>query len=301
MKIAITGASGFVGRDLAKQLEERGDEVLRIGRGPGNPDKSIVQWDIDKKRLDPAALSGCDAVIHLAGEGVAAKRWTPEQKMKIRNSRVGGTALLAEALASLEIKPSVMISASAIGFYGLNDGTTSFDESSPAGHDFLAGVCHDWEEATRPAAEAGVRTVNLRIGVVLGRDGGAVDKMLTPFKMGLGGIIADGNQIMSWISRTDLVAAILHALDSHSLSGPLNAVAPEPVSNRVFTKAMGAALKRPTLFPMPSFAARMAFGAEMADSILIGGARVSSKKLQESGFGFKHSTVLDALNDELKR
>ena len=295
MKIAVTGATGFVGRSLVEALKSRGSEVVTIGRGSG----SSVKWDVEAEKLDASALEGCDAVVHLAGENIAAARWTPEQKDRIRDSRVRGTALLARTLASLEKKPGQFISASATGFYGLNDGSAAFDEDSPVGSDFLAGVCRDWEAAADPARDANIRTVHLRIGVVLGPDGGAIGKMIVPFKLGLGGNIADGRQVMSWISRTDLVAAILHILDTPDLSGPFNAVAPAPASNAQFTKAMGQVLKRPTIFPMPAFAARLAFGAEMADAILIRGARVASKKLQESGFTFKHSDVTDALRDEL--
>ncbi|HET7113332.1 MAG TPA: TIGR01777 family oxidoreductase, partial [Pyrinomonadaceae bacterium] len=224
------------------------------------------------------------AVVHLAGENIAEGRWTSEKKRAIRESRVKGTALLSETLATLHKPPSVFLSASAIGYYG-NRGDESLTESSPPGNDFLAGVCQEWEKATTPAAEKEIRTVRARFGIILAEDGGALAKMLTPFRMGIGGRIGDGKQWMSWISLDDVVGAIQFMLHDRFVNGPVNFVAPHPVTNAEFTKTLGRVLSRPTFFPVPAFGVRLAFG-EMADALLLSSQRVVPEVLQSGGFGF---------------
>jgi hypothetical protein len=243
--------------------------------------------------MDAAELASVDAVVHLAGENIVGRRWTPAFKNKIRDSRLQPTKALCQTLADLETKPSVLVSASAIGYYG-DRGAEQVDESSPPGTGFLADVCRDWEAATQPARDADIRVVNLRIGFVLAKEGGGLAKMLTPFRFGLGGFVGSGRQYMSWIAIDDLVRAIQFALSAAALMGPVNATAPAPVTNREFTKTLGRVLKRPTIFPMPSFAARLAFG-EMADAILIGGARVEPRALQAAGFTFAYPQLEVAL------
>jgi uncharacterized protein (TIGR01777 family) len=239
--------------------------------------------------IDAAELAGVDAVVHLAGENIAAQRWTEAFKKRFLDSRLRGTHLLCQTLAGLASKPAVLVSASATGYYG-DRGAEPVDESSPPGRGFLADVCQQWEVATHPARDANIRIVNLRIGVVLSRDGGALNKMLTPFRLGLGGVIGSGQQYLSWIALDDLVSAIQHALSAAAMSGPVNAVAPGAVTNREFTKTLGRVLKRPTIFAMPAFAARLAFG-EMADEMLLSGARVEPRALSAAGFEFTHSQL----------
>jgi hypothetical protein len=232
-------------------------------------------------------------VVHLAGENIASGRWNAARKARIRDSRVEGTALLARTLAELENPPSVLVCASAIGYYGDRGDEVLTEDSIPA-DDFLGTVCREWEAASAPAAEAGIRVVSLRFGVILARSGGALAKMLTPFKMGAGGKVGSGQQFMSWISLDDAVRTIDHAIATSDLSGPVNAVSPNPVTNAEFTRALGGELRRPTVLPMPAFAARLAFG-EMADALLLASARVQPKRLVESGFEFRHPEIAPAL------
>lgn len=293
MIIAITGSTGLVGSALVKALEADGHTVRRVVRrlrGGGSPE---IRWDPAGGTIDAAGFHDVDAVVHLAGESVAARRWSPAVKKEIRDSRVGGTQLLCETLAGLAKKPSVLLSASAVGYYG-DRGDKRLDESSPPGSGFLAEVCQEWEAATKPARDADIRVVNLRIGVVLDRKGGALKSMLTPFKLGVGGVLGSGRQYFSWITLDDLVRVIQFAIHAAALSGPVNATAPQPVTNREFTKTLGRVLRRPTIFPVPAFAVRLAFG-EMADEMFLAGARVEPTALSAAGFQFANPQLEPAL------
>lgn len=298
MTVLVTGSTGLVGSSLVPHLEARGHRVLRLVRTSPKDDVER-RWDPETGELAPAALEGIQAMVHLAGENIASGRWNEAKKGRIRSSREDGTRLLAKGLAGLQTPPGVLVSASAIGYYS-NRGDEILNEESPPGADFLAETCIAWENAARPAADAGVRTVNLRIGIVLSADGGALAKMLFPFKMGVGGVIGGGDQYMSWVSISDLTRIIVHALNVETLEGPVNAVAPAPVTNREFTKTLGGVLSRPTLFPMPAFAARLAFG-EMADALLLSSTRVTPNRLQESGYDFQHPELEGALRHVLER
>jgi len=247
----------------------------------------------------PARLDGVDAVVHLAGANIAAGRWTPARKAEIRRSRVEGTRSLCEALSRLAHPPTVLVSASAVGYYG-NRGTETLTEESPAGTGFLADVCRAWEAAAQPVSQAGIRVVNLRFGMILSPLGGALAKMLLPFKLGAGGRIGSGEQFMSWIALDDAIGAIQYALGEESVRGPVNAVAPAPVSNTDFTRTLARVLRRPALFPLPAFAARLLFG-EMADALLLGGARVMPARLQAAGYGFRFPELEGALRHLLGR
>jgi hypothetical protein len=244
-------------------------------------------------------LEGFDGVVHLAGENLAEGRWTDEKKRRIRESRTKGTQLLSETLAKLTEKPAVLVSASAVGFYG-NRGDEVLNEQSAAGEDFLADVCREWELATLPAAQSGVRVVQLRFGVILSGEGGALKKMLLPFRLGVGGKLGNGKQYLSWIAIDDAVGAIEHALFNDAVRGAVNAVAPEPVTNYEFTKTLGSVLSRPTIFPVPAFAARLAFG-EMADATLLASQRVNPLRLKETGYTFKYPKLEDALRHVLHK
>ncbi|HZI18822.1 MAG TPA: TIGR01777 family oxidoreductase [Pyrinomonadaceae bacterium] len=303
MKVIVSGATGLVGRALVRSLLADSHEVTKLVRGGAQefraPGTSAVRWDPDKGEIDAAALEGHDAAVHLAGEPVAEGRWTEEKKRRIRDSRVLGTALLADALARLNRSPRVLVAASATGFYG-DRGPEKLDEESAPGEDFLSRVCREWEEAARPAAEAGVRLVHLRIGVVLSGEGGALPKMLAPFKLGLGGRIGGGGQYMSWVALEDVVGVARRALEDDSMSGPYNVVAPEPVTNGEFTRALGRVLNRPTVFAAPAFALRLVYG-EMADALLLSGARVYPKRLLEAGYEFALPGLEGTLRQALGR
>lgn len=303
MKVIVTGATGLVGSALIRSLLSEGHNVTRLVRGGAQafsaPGTKAVHWEPEKGAIDAKELEGHDAAVHLAGDPIADGRWTEEKKKRIRESRVAGTRLLAEALAGLSEKPKALVSASAIGFYG-DRGREVLREESASGEDFLSEVCREWEKATLPASQAGIRVVHLRIGIVLSADGGALPKMLTPFKFGVGGRVGSGEQYMSWITLDDLVGVIKHALADEQLHGPVNAVAPHPVTNEEFTKALGSALGRPTIFPVPAFAARLAFG-EMADALLLSSARVEPARLKETGYEFKHAELAGALAHVLKK
>lgn len=292
MKILITGASGLVGRELAALLETGGHEVVPLRRGPGG-------WDPEGGVLEPSLVEGFDGVVHLAGESIASGRWSEARKERIRASRANGTRLLADTLAALDTKPRVLVSASAIGYYG-DRGDELLEASDSPGSGFLADVCQQWEAATEPAAEARIRVVRLRLGIVLSPKGGALQKMLTPFRLGVGGVIGDGSQYMSWISLDDVAGAILHALMTDTLDGAVNAVSPSPVTNREFTRVLGRVLRRPTILPLPSFAAKLALG-EMADELLLSSAKVSAKKLVDSGYVFRQPELEGALRHVLGR
>lgn len=292
MKIIISGSNGLVGTALIPTLTARGDEVKRLVRhSPTNPAEE--QWDPERGELKSRALEGMDAVIHLAGESIASGRWTVDRKERIYRSRVDGTTLLAEALGKLAHPPKVLLSASAIGFYG-DRGAEILTEESRIGSLFLSRLCHQWEAATAAATVAGIRVVNLRFGIILSAKGGALAKMLLPFRLGLGGKIGSGEQYMSWISIDDVIGVIQHAIGEESLTGPANLVAPGPVTNADFTQCLGRVLGRPTLFPMPAFAARLAFG-EMADELLLASTRVAPERLQKTGYAFRHPQLEEAL------
>jgi uncharacterized protein len=301
MRVIVTGATGLVGRALIRSLLADGHEVTRLVRGGAQgfraPGTAAVHWDPERGEIDAKELEGHDAAVHLAGESIAEGRWDDEKKRRILESRVKGTRLLAEALAGLSEKPKVLVSASAVGFYG-DRGDEVVREESASGTDFLSEVCREWEKATLQASQAGLRVVHLRIGVVLSAEGGALPKMLTPFKLGVGGRVGSGRQYMSWITLDDLVAVIRRAMEDESLRGPVNAVAPRPVTNAEFTKALGRVLGRPTIFPVPAFAARLAFG-EMADALLLSGVRVEPARLSEAGHQFKHTEIEGALRSVL--
>jgi uncharacterized protein (TIGR01777 family) len=296
VKVIITGATGLIGKALMRALLPEGHELtLLVRRRPESPAGGVTEarWDPEAGTIEAPALEGHDAAVHLAGEPVAEGRWTDEKKRRIRESRVKGTALLARTLAGLSRKPSVLVSASAVGYYGDRAAEVLTEESAPGG-DFLSGVCREWEEAARPASEAGIRVVHPRIGVVLDDKGGALPKMLTPFKLGVGGKVGDGRQYMSWITLDDVVGVIRRALTEERLRGPVNAVAPRPVTNEEFTKTLGRVLGRPTIFTVPQFAARLAFG-EVADALLLASQRVEPMRLKEVDFGFADPELEGAL------
>lgn len=299
MKILVSGASGFVGSRLTAALADDGHQVTRFVRSQAEPERTEIPWDPAVGRLEPSTLEGFDAVVHLAGESIADGRWTDAKKARIRDSRVQGTQLLAQTLARLDARPKVLVTASAIGFYG-DRGDDELDEQSRPGSGFLADVCRQWESATEPAVEAGVRVVPLRFGLVLGSAGGALAKMLPIFRLGLGGPLGNGRQYVSWITLDDVTGAIQHAIATESLRGPVNAVAPHPVTNREFTRALGRALRRPALLPAPAFALRLILG-QMADELLLASARVLPRRLLDSGFAFLDVTVETALGRLLAR
>jgi uncharacterized protein (TIGR01777 family) len=300
MKVLITGSTGLVGSALCQSLVRSGHEIARLVRESPRSRQPEIFWDPARGTIETEKLEGFDAVVHLAGENIAGGRWTEKQKARILNSRVQGTQLLAESLAKLKAKPKVFVAASAIGYYG-DRGEEVLDENSGPGKDmFLVDVCQAWEAATLPASTAGIRVVNLRLGVVLSADGGALAKMLLPFKLGAGGVLGSGKQYMSWIALDDVLGVLTHALQNNELSGPVNAVAPHPVSNYQFTKTLGKVLKRPTILPMPAFAARLVFG-QMADELLLASARVVPKKLEEAAYRFQYPELEGALRHVLPR
>jgi uncharacterized protein (TIGR01777 family) len=292
----VTGASGLVGTPLTAELAAAGHRVVRaVRRTPVGADE--LQWDPAGGQIDLKKLAEADAVVHLAGENIAAGRWTASFKDKILRSRVDGTSLIARSLAGLPGGPRTLVAASAIGYYG-DRGAEVLTEDSPPGDDFLAEVCREWEAACQPVRDAGLRVANLRIGVVLSPLGGALKKMLTPFRLGGGGVIGSGRQYMSWITLDDLVRAIVFVVHRPEMQGAINLTAPRPVTNHEFTKTLGRVLRRPTLFPMPAFAARLAFG-EMADALLLGSAQVQPRRLEEAQFAFHHPQLEEALRSLL--
>lgn len=295
MHVLITGSSGLIGSRIVGALRQRGDTVTRIVR---RRDDDGVFWDPSNGTIDP--LPAHDAVIHLAGENIASGRWTEERKRRIRDSRVQGTKTLATAIAAATPQPSVLVCASATGIYG-ERGDETMTEDSAAGTGFLADVARAWEEAADPARDAGVRTVHLRLGIVIAKDGGALAKMLTPFKFGVGGRVGSGRQHWSWIAIDDAVALFLYALDNATLQGPINAVAPQSVTNAEFTKTLGKVLGRPTFFPLPAFAARLALGGELADALLLTSTRVAPERLQSTDFAFRAPDLETAIRLELGR
>lgn len=299
MDVAITGSSGLIGTELKKQLAAQGHRPIGVVRRAPKAGADEIRWDPDNGSIDAASLEGVDAVIHLAGAGVGDKRWNDERKRVIMDSRVDGTSLLATTLAGLDAPPSVFVSGSAVGYYG-HGGESVLTESSPAGSDFLATVCVAWEEAAAEAIDAGIRTVLARTGVVLTPKGGALSKLLPLFKLGVGGRMGSGKQWFPWISLDDEVAALVWLLDS-DVSGPVNLVAPNVVTNNDFTKALGGALGRPTLFPVPSFGPKLVIGSELAETLLFFSQRIEPTVLNDSGYPFIHKTIDEALADLVGR
>jgi uncharacterized protein (TIGR01777 family) len=293
MNVLLTGSHGFVGSELAPGLLADGHSILRLVRSPAISGESEIYWNPGSREIDLARMDGIDAVVHLAGENLAAGRWTPARKTRIRESRVTGTRLLSETLGQLRHPPAVLLSASAVGYYG-NRGDQELTEASPAGQGFLAEVCRDWEDATAPAAQAGVRVAQLRFGIVFGKNGGALAKMILPFQLGLGGRLGHGEQYWSWITLEDVVAVIRFALRKVDARGPINVVAPQPVTNREFTRTLAHVLGRPAVFPAPAFALRLALG-EMADAALLSSSRAVPAKLTALGFRFRFPDLRRAL------
>jgi uncharacterized protein (TIGR01777 family) len=296
LRVAITGASGLIGRALTAFLCAGGHEVVPLVRGRAGSD--AIAWDPAAGKIDAERLEGFDAVVHLAGESVG-QRWSPAVRQRVMSSRVDGTRLLCEALAARNRKPPVLISASAIGFYG-DTGERWVDESSEPGSGFLSEVCQAWEQASEPARAAGIRVVNLRIGAVLDPRGGMLGKLRLPFELGLGGPIGSGRQYISWIDIDDLLGAILHAIRTESLSGPVNAVSPEPVTQREFARTLGRVLRRPAFMPLPAFMIELLFGA-MGHEVLLGGQRVRPTRLQQTGFRFDFAGLEDSLRHQFGR
>jgi uncharacterized protein (TIGR01777 family) len=292
MKVLISGSHGLVGTALIKSLAAKGHEVVRLVRYSPTSEAEI-EWSPDRYSIALSRIEGFDAVVNLAGESIAEGRWTDEKKKRIRESRVKGTKLLGDALANLTDSPKTFVCASAIGYYG-NRGDEILTEASPPGDDFLAKVCREWEEATALATEKGIRVVNARFGVILDQAGGALAKMLPPFRLGVGGKIGDGKQWMSWITLADVIGGLEFALTHDSLRGPVNFVAPSPVTNAEFTKTLGKALSRSTLFPIPAFGVRLLFG-EMGEALLLGGQRVAPKELLDAQYQFQYPQLETAL------
>lgn len=300
MRVAVTGSTGLLGSRLVRDLRAAGDEVVRVVRpGSAGGDIDVVRWDPAAGTIDAAALEGVDAVVHLAGEGIAEKRWTDEQKRRILDSRRQGTSVLAEALAGLDRPPSVLLSASGVDYYGDTGDDVVTEERGPGGG-FLAEVCVAWEAAAQPAVDAGIRTAFLRTTMVLAAEGGALPRMLLPFKLGVGGRLGSGRQWWASISIDDWVAAARFLL-VHDVAGPVNMAGPEPVRNADFTKALGAVLRRPTLLPTPSFAPKLLLGSELAETLLHASHRVEPAALARAGFTFRHPDVTSALRGVLGR
>ena len=298
-RIAITGSTGLIGTALHRALEADGHQVLAVVRRSVRAGEAAISWDPDAGTIDAAALEGVDAVVHLAGAGIGDERWTDERKRLILESRTRGTALLAATLSSLDAKPAVLISGSAIGYYG-DRGDETLTEQSAAGDDFLASICVPWEAEAQPVVDAGIRLATIRTGIVLSTEGGALPKMLPLFKLGLGGPYGSGRQWWSWITLTDEVAAIRHLID-HDVRGPVNLPAPHPVPERDLAKALGRALHRPSLLPVPRFGPKLVVGAELAEALLFTSAKVLPTVLEASGFTFAHPDLDTALPAVLAR
>jgi uncharacterized protein (TIGR01777 family) len=299
MHVLVTGSTGFIGSALVSFLTTGGHQVTRLVRSTPRPGQAEVYWYPEAGNIATPGLEGFDAVVHLAGENIASGRWTAAKKARIRDSRVQGTHLLCEALAQLVSPPRVLVSASAVGYYG-DRGEEVLRENSRPGRDFLADVCRAWEAATTPAAQRGIRVVNLRFGIVLSAAGGALTRMLLPFKIGAGGTIGSGQQYMSWITLDDVIGVVHHALLTESLQGPVNTVTPQPVTNRTFTRTLGRVLRRPTWAHMPAFVARAVFG-EMADALLLASTRVEPARLNDTNYTFRYPELDGALRHVLAK
>ncbi|MFN3255051.1 MAG: TIGR01777 family oxidoreductase [Ilumatobacter sp.] len=295
MKVAITGSSGLIGTALGRRLRDDGHEVIPVVRS--KPGDNQIGWSVTERRIDDGAFDGIDAVVHLAGAGIGDKRWTDAYKEEILESRTVGTALVAGAVNDAANPPKVLLSGSAIGYYGAST-TETFDETDPAGDGFLADVCEAWESSAAPAQAGGTRLVFLRTGIVLSAAGGALKKQLPLFKFGLGGKMGNGKQWQSWISLDDEVGAIVHLLHS-DVAGPVNLTAPNPVTNAEFTSTLGSVLKRPTILPIPKFGPKLLLGGELADNLLFSGQKVLPTVLQRDGFEFQHPDLETALRAEL--
>jgi hypothetical protein len=288
----------LVGSAVVTVLRGAGHRVDRVSRRPPEPESTDIQWDPARAQLDPRALEGVDAVVHLAGESIAARRWTQAVKERVRRSRVESTRLLSETLGRLSRRPRVLVSASAVGYYG-SRGEELLTEDSPPGEGFLSDVARAWEAATEPARAAGIRVVHPRLGLVLAGQGGALPRMALPFRLGVGGVIGDGRQYWSWVALEDVTRVVELAIALESLAGPVNAVAPAPVTNREFTRALGRVLRRPTLLPLPAFAVRLLLG-EMGQALLLDSARVLPRRLEHAGFRFRHPKLEGALRAALE-
>jgi uncharacterized protein len=299
VNVAVSGASGLIGAALIASLEAGGHRAIPLVRRAPTPGEDALGWDPASGAITPAGPSVADAVVHLAGDSLMGLRWTAEKKRRIRESRTVATRLLVQTLTRLAKPPAVLVCASGVGYYGSRGDEVLSEESRP-GTGFLADLGREWEAATATAIAQGIRVVNLRLGVVLSAHGGALAKMLTPFRLGLGGVIGQGAQWMSWIALDDVIGAIRHALTTDALRGPLNVVAPAPVTNAEFTRTLGRALGRPTLVPLPAFAARLALG-EMADELLLASHRAVPARLQASGYRFRYPILEDALRAVLDR
>ncbi|MBI1374464.1 MAG: TIGR01777 family protein [Phycisphaera sp.] len=293
MIIAVSGSTGLVGGELCKRLRADGHTVRHLVRRRGDAGGNDIYWNAAAQEVEAEKLEGVDVVVHLAGENIAAGRWSTKQKKRIVDSRVQGTSLLATVLAARKERPAALICASAIGYYG-DRGDELLNEDSAPGDNFLASTCVQWEAACEPARRAGVRVVNTRIGIVLSKHGGALAKMITPFRLGLGGRVGPGTQYMSWISLDDVVRAMRFCIDTDTITGPVNLVAPHAVTNAEFTKTLGKALGRATILPAPAFALKLALG-QMADELLLASARVEPRKLLDAGFTFNHAALDDAM------
>ena len=292
-RIAITGATGLIGRALQDSLVADGHRIVRVVRDPRGAAPGDVVWDPEGGSIDAAGLEGVDAVVHLAGEPIGASRWTDETRRRIHDSRQRGTGLLARTLAGLEQRPTVFVSSSAVGIYG-DRGSEALTEESSHGDDFLAEVCIAWEQAADPAREAGIRVVHPRTGVVIAKDGPLIDKVELPFRLGVGGKVGTGRQFVPWISLHDEVAALRFLID-RPIEGAVNLTGPNPATNLELTKALGTVLRRPTLMPIPAFAIRLLYG-EMGETLATVSQRVLPTRLLDAGFAFRHSTILAALS-----
>ena len=296
MNVLISGATGLIGSALIPELEAGGHKVTRLSRSRGG--HGTIRWDPEAGTID-GDLEGTEAVVHLAGESIAQGRWNPEKKRRILRSRVNGTRLLAEKVAALGTPPKVMVSTSAVGYYG-DRGDEVLTEESASGTDFLAGVCREWEAAAEPARRAGIRVVHPRIGIVLSPRGGALGTTLPIFKLGGGGKIGDGNQWWSWVALDDVVGSIVHALTHENVEGPVNVGAPNPTTNAGYTKVLGKVLGRPTVLPLPAPAARVMLG-EVADALLLASQRMRPAKLEDTDYAFRYPQLEGALRHLLGR
>ncbi len=297
VRVLVSGSSGLIGSALTRALAGGNHTVVRLVRHPASRDGSSVMWDPERQTIDRAGLDGLDAVVHLAGEPILG-RWTAAKKRRIKDSRVLGTRLLAEALATLARRPSVLVCASAEGYYG-DRGDEVLTEESAAGHGFLAGVCREWESAADPARQAGIRVVNIRTGLVLARGGGLLKTLLLPFQLGLGGPIGRGRSYWSWVTLDDLIAVYRFAIASESLSGAVNATAPAPVTNAEFARTLGIVLRRPAVLPVPPVALRLMYGRQAAEEAMLSGARLAPARLLAAGFKFRYPELEPALRHVL--